>query len=193
MLDLPRYLLAQAYNNGWANHRLYKACVQLGQDEFEALRTNFFPTIRATLNHILTVDWFYIDALEREAADHPPHPDYQDFFRPEQPFVTAGELQREQAASDRRLIAYCRQLDGATLERIVTILREDAVQRDSRARLLAHLFQHQVHHRGQVHSMLAGTSVAPPQLDEFFAAGEHPLRAQDFAELAWREDDIWGP
>jgi uncharacterized damage-inducible protein DinB len=25
-----------------------------------------------------------------------------------------------------------------------------------------------VHHRGQVHAMLAGTRVAPPQLDEFF-------------------------
>ncbi len=35
-------------------------------------------------------------------------------------------------------------------------------------RLLAHLFQHQIHHRGQAHAMLAGTTVAPPQLDEFF-------------------------
>lgn len=193
MLDLPRYLLAQAYNNGWANHRLHKACAQLGQDELEARRTNFFPTIKATLNHILTVDWFYIDALEREAAGHPPHPDYQAFFRPEEPFASARELQREQAASDRRLIAYCRQLDSATLGNTVTIVRETALQRDTRARLLAHLFQHQVHHRGQVHAMLAGTSVAPPQLDEFFAEGEHPLRAQDLAELGWREDDIWGP
>ena len=34
--------------------------------------------------------------------------------------------------------------------------------------MLAHLFQHQVHHRGQAHAMLAGTDVPPPQLDEFF-------------------------
>ena len=34
--------------------------------------------------------------------------------------------------------------------------------------LLAHLFIHQIHHRGQVHAMLSGTSVKPPQLDEFF-------------------------
>ena len=191
-MDLPRYQLAQAYNNGWANHRLYKACMQLGQGEFVAPRSNFFPTIKSTLNHILTVDWFYIDALEREAAGDPPHPDYQTFFQPEEPFATAPALQREQAASDRRLIACCRQLDLLSLGRHVTILRTNVVQRDTRARLLAHLFQHQVHHRGQVHAMLAGTSVAPPQLDEFFAQGEQPLRAQDFAELGWREDDIWG-
>jgi hypothetical protein len=40
--------------------------------------------------------------------------------------------------------------------------------------------------------MLAGTPVAPPQLDEFYAAGEAPLRAQDFAELGWTEELIWG-
>ena len=34
--------------------------------------------------------------------------------------------------------------------------------------VLAHLFLHQVHHRGQAHAMLAGTRVPPPQLDEFF-------------------------
>ena len=34
--------------------------------------------------------------------------------------------------------------------------------------VLAHLFQHQIHHRGQAHAMLAGTDVKPPQLDEFF-------------------------
>jgi hypothetical protein len=34
--------------------------------------------------------------------------------------------------------------------------------------------------------------VAPPQLDEFYASGEAPLRARDFAELGWTEQRIWG-
>jgi uncharacterized damage-inducible protein DinB len=73
----------------------------------------------------------------------------------------------------------------------VTIAR-DTPQHDSRLRLLSHLFEHQLHHRGQVHAMLSGTSVAPPQLDEFFCAGESGLRAVDFAELGWTETLIWG-
>ena len=36
----------------------------LTQADFEAARTGFFPSIESTLNHILTVDWFYVDALE---------------------------------------------------------------------------------------------------------------------------------
>jgi uncharacterized damage-inducible protein DinB len=58
--------------------------------------------------------------------------------------------------------------------------------------LLLHLLQHQVHHRGQAHSMLSATSVSPPQLDEFFSVGEAPLRAAEFAELGWTEERIWG-
>ena len=104
---------------------------------------------------------------------------------------TAVDLKREQALVDRRLIAYCEQMRDADLGKIVTIAR-DTPQHDSRLRLLSHLFEHQIHHRGQVHAMLSGTSVKPPQLDEFFCAGESGLRAEDFAELGWTEALIWG-
>ncbi|MYN02277.1 NUDIX domain-containing protein [Pseudoduganella sp. DS3] len=192
---LARHLLAEAYNNGWANHRLLRACAQLSQADFGAPRTGFFPSIKATLNHILTVDWFYIDALEREARGAPPHPDYySEFFAQPEPFGHCADLWAAQQASDRRLIAYCRALRDDGLGRVVTIDRGDGeIQRDSRQRLLAHLLQHQIHHRGQVHAMLSSTPVAPPQLDEFFSSGEADLRARDFAELGWSEDDIWMP
>ena len=55
---------AFACNNAWANHRLLGACAGLTQDEFEAARTGFFPSLQATLNHIYVVDLFYVDALE---------------------------------------------------------------------------------------------------------------------------------
>ena len=41
-------------------------------------------------------------------------------------------------------------------------------------------------------AMLSGTSVRPPQLDEFFSGREAPLRAEEFAELGWTEQKIWG-
>jgi hypothetical protein len=40
--------------------------------------------------------------------------------------------------------------------------------------------------------MLAGTGVAPPQLDEFFCANEADLRADDFRRLGFSEAAIWG-
>ena len=189
---LAHYICTQAYNNAWANHRLLTACAQLSQTEFQAVRTSFFPTIQATLNHILTCDWFYLDALERELRGDAPHPDCYVFFAQDEPFDNCAELQAAQRAADQRLVAHCRQLRDADLARPVTILR-DTPQVDTRMRLLAHLFQHQIHHRGQVHAMLSGTRIEPPQLDEFFSAGEAALRAQDFAQLGWTESEVWGP
>jgi hypothetical protein len=39
--------------------------------------------------------------------------------------------------------------------------------------------------------MLSATRIAPPQLDEFYSAGEAPLRAKEFALLGWTEADLW--
>ena len=69
--------------------------------------------------------------------------------------------------------------------------RGTRVQTERADRLLLHLFQHQIHHRGQAHAMLSGTVIEPPQLDEFFAIDEAPLRAAEFAELGWTEDTVW--
>ena len=73
----------------------------------------------------------------------------------------------------------------------VAVSRRAGVAARNATRLLAHLFQHQIHHRGQAHAMLAGTAVAPPQLDEFFCANEAHLRARELAELGLSENAIW--
>ena len=39
--------------------------------------------------------------------------------------------------------------------------------------------------------MLAGTRVKPPQLDDFYCANDAPIRAADFAELGFSEEEIW--
>ena len=191
---MSHHFVTMAHNNAWSNHRLLNACARLSPAEFAAPRTGFFPSILATLNHIVTVDWLYVDALEREARGEPPHPDYVPaFFTPREPFDACAPLQQAQRAVDRRLIDYCLALRDDALARAVTIVRRAGPQTDTRLRLLNHLFQHQTHHRGQVHAMLSGTPVAPPQLDEFFCTMDAPLREQEFAELGFSEAAIWGP
>lgn len=178
-------LRAMAYNSAWANHRLHAACAQLTQVEFEAARTGFFPSIQATLNHILIIDWFYVDALEGGTLGPAA-------WANRVPCPTMGELELAQAAVDRRLIAFCDALDETGSDRIIRVHRGTRVQTERADRLLLHLFQHQVHHRGQAHAMLSDGSVPPPQLDEFFCVGDGPLRAAEFRELGWTEEGIWG-
>jgi uncharacterized damage-inducible protein DinB len=180
---------AMAYNNAWANHRLLSACAQLAPSEFTAVRTGFFPTIRATLNHILVIDLFYVDAMEGGTLGPAA------WANPE-PCGTVAALQVAQRGVDQRLIRLVEGSDGDSIDeedlgRIVVIHRGDRIQHERMDRLLLHLFQHQIHHRGQAHAMLSGTSVPPPQLDEFFSVGEAPLRAREFAELGWTEQMVW--
>ena len=176
---------AMAYNNAWANHRLLTACLALTPEEFAANRTGFFPSLRATLNHILIIDHFYVDAMEGGTLG-------PDAWADQEPCATVTELKEAQAAVDRRLLKVVEALDSAGLQHIVSVHRGTTIQRERMDRLLLHLFQHDIHHRGQAHSMLSATSVSPPQLDEFFAVGEAPLRAKEFAELGWTEENVWG-
>ena len=180
-----RYFRAQAYNNAWANYRLLMACSRLAPAELSAPRTGFFPSIIHTLNHILTVDWLYMSSLEGRSVD------YAGFEEIPCPQLT--DLQQEQKAVDARLIAFCSAIEDAGLEQTININRGDWIQTEPVDRTLLHLFQHQVHHRGQVHAMLSGTGVEPPQLDEFFLGHqrERELRAEDFRALQFNEAAIW--
>jgi len=190
---LARHFHRMACNNAWANHRLLTACMRLAPEAFAATRTSFFPSIVATLNHNLTVDWYYVDAIERWFHRREANRDTAGFYEPEIPHPDARALHAAQRAVDDRLIAVCAGLDDARLAEDVPVNRRTGLEPEPAERLLAHLFQHQIHHRGQAHAMLAGTDVAPPQLDEFWCANEAHLRAAELAEIGLSEDAIWGP
>ena len=164
---------AAARNNRWANHRLHKACVALAPGEFTAARTGFFPSIAATLNHIHAIDLYYLDALEEGGIGRAAWRDHADIR-------DAAELAAAQARTDQRLIGFCDGLGETDCERRVAMDREeDGVFHERIGDILAHLFQHQIHHRGQAHAMLSATGVPPPQLDEFHLEYD---RAQDIGE-----------
>jgi uncharacterized damage-inducible protein DinB len=166
-----------AENNAWANHRFLTACLQLSDADLRATRTSFFPSIHATLTHVELVDEYYLSALESRGRG-------RSMFDDEDPFATFAALAAAQRAVDQRLVAFVRDLEGeSALDREVHLERADHVQIERTGDVLAHLFQHQIHHRGQAHAMLAGTAIAPPQLDEFFLAAELPLREAELRAL----------
>jgi uncharacterized damage-inducible protein DinB len=175
---LPAHLLAMAENNTWANHRLAVACAALSDAERRAPRAAFFGSIHRTLAHILVVDRYYVGTLVDGAAPRPAE-DAEDHVG------TFDELRSEQRDWDRRLVTYCAALTDATLEAHILLAGDDASPARSEriADALPHLFQHQIHHRGQVHGLLSATTVGPPQLDEYFLATDAPLRADELRAL----------
>ena len=128
-----------ALNNAYANRVVYGAIAGLDREAFTALRPGFFPSLCRTLNHIHEVDLFYIDALEEGGLGRSVYDraDIED----------VGELAAAQSEADMRLAMFCQgEID---LDRLVEVERKDLMTREKIGALLPHLFQHQVHHRGQ--------------------------------------------
>jgi uncharacterized damage-inducible protein DinB len=175
-MDARAIVVGMAENNAWASARLHRACAALTPEAYRAKRTSFFPSLHATLSHVLIVDWYYVDALEGGTLGRAA-------FERDEPFDTLEELTAAQRAVDARLV---RAAQEVPLDAEVRLPRRDGVQVERALDVLLHLFQHQIHHRGQAHAMLAGTDVAPPPLDEFFLSAELPLREAELRELGLR-------
>lgn len=152
------YFQRFARYNAWANRRLYEACAALSRDEYRARRSSFFGSIHATLNHILVGDRVWMGRFENlpsgvERLDQILHEEFAD-------------LRSARAVEDARILDYVGGLDE---DAVAGTLRYRNMAGEAHetplAWTLAHFFNHQTHHRGQVHGMLSGTPAVPPPLD----------------------------
>lgn len=155
----PFLLMAQ--NNAWANGTLLRALAGMSDAEFAAPRPGFFPSLKATLNHVWKVDLYYLDALEQGGLGP------RAFDEAETQTSVAG-MARVQAAADARLIRFCAELAPGMLDAPRALQRRHGPVTDPVGMILLHLFQHQIHHRGQAHTMVGAAGIARPQLDDFY-------------------------
>ena len=145
--------------NAWANEHLYAACAQVGETAIHADRGAFFRSIFGTLNHILLVDILYMDRLQGRKSTFKGLDDIlgSDF----------KGLRDMQARQDSIFRHYCAALTASALGGAVTfttLLSNPQVWKVPLPVYLSNLFQHQAHHRGQVHNMLSQCGIEPPPL-----------------------------
>lgn len=145
--------------NRWANRRLYEACAQLAPADYHAARPSFFGSIHATLNHILVGDSIWFGRFTGNLPAHLTRLDmilHDDF---------AG-LRDARAAKDEEILAFCDALDETKLRDTFTYRNMRGEQfTDPLFPPLMHFFNHQTHHRGQVHGLLSHAGISPPELD----------------------------
>ncbi|MFQ5774217.1 MAG: DinB family protein [Kiloniellaceae bacterium] len=155
---LIRNFRTLARYNRLANERLYAACARLSEAERKKVRPAFFKSIHGTLNHVMVGDRIW---LTRFAGGQAPSTGldailYEDF----------DDLRTARAAEDARIEAFAAGLTAEFLRGTIPYVNnEGRLFEDPVDLLVAHLFNHQTHHRGQVHDMLCQTDVAPPVLD----------------------------
>jgi len=147
-----------AYNR-WANARLYEAALKLDDADYRRNVGAFFGSIHGTLNHLLVADRIWLKRLTGIGD----HPEKLNAIMHEE----RRTLALARAEEDDRIVAYVASLDGAALAASLAYANTRGGQfTQKRSDILAHLFNHQTHHRGQAHTILSIlTGEEPPPLD----------------------------
>lgn len=145
--------------NAWANRRLYEAAAGLTDEQYRADRGAFFRSMHGTLNHLLVTDRIWMQRITG-AGDAPDRLDailFEDFAR----------LRVAREAEDRRIVEHVEGLTDAQLAGVIRYRRVSTpdVYEQALAPALAHLFNHQTHHRGHAHAILTGLVGRAPELD----------------------------
>jgi uncharacterized damage-inducible protein DinB len=161
MIDTA-YVQRMARYNRWQNQNLYGVADRLSDDERRRERGAFFGSIHKTLSHLLWGDRIW---MSRFTPDVPApeggipgsvglYPDWE-------------PLKRERAEFDDTVIAWADKLDPRWLAGDLTWFSLAANRQMSNPvwTLVTHFFNHQTHHRGQVHCMLTQAGGRPSDTD----------------------------
>lgn len=152
---MKSHFIMMASYNEWANRRLYGAARQLPDEQYRRDVGAFFKSLHGTLNHIMVADlnWMY----RLTGAGDPPRTLNAIVFD-DLPALSTARRQL-----DQRIIAYVGGLSDAQLAELWDYRTlNGAPQRQRRQEALAHLFNHQTHHRGQAHAILTILGVREP-------------------------------
>jgi uncharacterized damage-inducible protein DinB len=158
MNPLIAHFQMMAHYNRLANERLYECCARLSDAERKKNRRAFFKSIHGTLNHIMVGDRNWMTRFEGGVASSARLDIilYDDF----------NELRAARVREDERIERFAAALNEEFLDgEIAWVNNEGKKYSDPIRVLLAHLFNHQTHHRGQVHDMLSQAGIATPVLD----------------------------
>jgi len=145
--------------NTWANARVYEAAAGLSDADYRADRGAFFESVHGTLNHLLVTDRIWM----RRFTDAGEAPSRLDAIL----FDDLPALRAARGAEDERIETYIAGLDEKDLQgrfRYRTISNPAEFEQPL-ASALIHFFNHQTHHRGQIHALLTGLTGTAPSLD----------------------------
>jgi uncharacterized damage-inducible protein DinB len=157
-MDLIGHFQMLARYNRIANETLFEKCAQLDEPEYRKPRQGSFGSIHRLLNHVLLADRIWMARFEGRGQTTPP---LNTVLFDELPGLSSAR-----ADEDARIEAFFGQLDESFLSRPLHYFNSLGREYfDSACVAVSHCFNHQTHHRGQVHVMLSQTPVSPPSLD----------------------------
>lgn len=150
-----------AHYNRWANERVYEAAGLTNNADYRADRGAFFGSLHGTLNHLVVADRIW---MRRFTGVGPLHTQLDEIIYEDR--VSLGVARRDE---DERIIFYIETLSETEIAGMFTYrsISNPTNVTQPLAPAIAHFFNHQTHHRGQVHGLLTaiGGHDFAPSLD----------------------------
>ncbi|MEM7240354.1 MAG: DinB family protein [Pseudomonadota bacterium] len=145
--------------NAWANRRLYAAAQTLSDEEYRADLGAFFKSVDGTLNHLMVGDLLW---LARFRGQTPPRVSLERKLHDDR-----AELAAARKVLDDDIIRFVDEtpVEAFASEITYTALTLAGEQRQRLDEAVSHFFNHQTHHRGQVHALLTRLTGTGPVLD----------------------------
>lgn len=164
MID-KEYVLLMARYNTWQNKQLRSAVKAMSAADLEAERGAFFGSIFGTLNHILWGDTMWMSRWCSDVTKPETGISESPRYTP-----TAGVWDAERFRMDGRIRIWAQTLSNMDLRDHVTWYSGAIDQQVTQplSVCVAHMFNHQTHHRGQVSQMLSQAGCTPPVSDLVF-------------------------
>jgi len=157
----PDHARLMARYNAWQNRSLYGAAEGIGEAERRRERGAFFGTIHGTLSHLAWGDQAW---LSRFTGSPAPTVAIKDSPRA---FDDWDALKTERARLDAAIAAFAETVAPDWLAADLVWWSASAGREVAKPRwvLVTHMFNHQTHHRGQVHAMLTAAGARPEATD----------------------------
>ncbi|MEL6768608.1 MAG: DinB family protein [Pseudomonadota bacterium] len=145
--------------NAWANERLYAAAAGLTTEALEQDLGAFFGSVLGTLNHLMVTDLLWLARLREQS---PPKLALTGILHDD-----LDELTAARRVLDADILRYADGLteDVLAAEITYTTVTGPMTMTQRRDHAMAHFFNHQTHHRGQVHALLTRLTGDAPPLD----------------------------
>lgn len=157
--------------NQWQNSSVYNAADALSDDERTKQRGAFWGSIEATLNHVLWGDRLWLSRLGDGAP--PTGKSMAETTREGGDWASLKQARREQ---DKAIAAWAASVEQTHLASSLTYVSA-AIGKEFTQNiglLTIHMFNHQAHHRGQVHAMLTAAGAKLEDTDIPFMPGLPP-------------------
>ncbi|HEU0160404.1 MAG TPA: DinB family protein [Hyphomicrobiaceae bacterium] len=158
----PAYVRTMAAYNRWQNQNLFAAADALPEAERKAPRRAFFGSIHGTLNHLVWADQLWMRRFAGEVR-----PAAVGIAQSPDLYAHWDDLKRERVALDDAILAWAHALEATWLEGNLSWYSNSAKRELTRPKglIVAHFFNHQTHHRGQVHCLMTQCGVIPADTD----------------------------